>query len=91
MSDNLRGLGDKVRTQEEAKADRMNTETEMDAVRTAFRRELTTLINKHGLEGYSGTPDWILANAMINGLDAFDRNVIARDICLEPEDSETET
>jgi hypothetical protein len=43
-----------------------------------FRHELEALINKHGMEAPSGTPDFILCQYLIECLNAFDRAVIAR-------------
>lgn len=39
----------------------------------SFQSELTALINRHSLEGGSGTPDYILAGFLRQCLDAFDR------------------
>jgi len=36
-----------------------------------FIRELTTLINKHSLESGSDTPDFILAEYLVNCLENF--------------------
>jgi hypothetical protein len=39
---------------------------------STFRRDLETLINKHSIENGSNTPDFILANYLVNCLDAFE-------------------
>lgn len=36
-----------------------------------FYRELVDIINKHSIENYSDTPDFILANYLIDCLNAF--------------------
>lgn len=38
----------------------------------AFHKELQALINKHGLEKYSNTPDFVLAEYLMNCLKCFD-------------------
>lgn len=43
-----------------------------------FRRDLERLINKHSKENGSGTPDFILADFLINCLNAFDITVNRR-------------
>jgi len=50
----------------------------MSEVRT-FHEELTSLINRHSLEGKSGTPDFILAKFMHQALSAFEEAVCLRD------------
>lgn len=37
-----------------------------------FEQELVALLNKHNMERYSGTPDWILANFLVGTLRQFD-------------------
>lgn len=44
-----------------------------------FEKELKALINKHGKEGESDTPDFILANYLNYCLFAFDYSVRKRD------------
>ncbi len=44
----------------------------------ALRDELTALLNKHSVENGSDTPDFILADYMLNCLTAFDEAVKAR-------------
>ena len=44
-----------------------------------FRRELTELINKHSMEKYSNTPDFLLAEFLENILMAFDISVNNRE------------
>lgn len=36
-----------------------------------FEQKLTTLLNEHGAENASNTPDWILAQYMLNALAAY--------------------
>jgi hypothetical protein len=36
-----------------------------------FERDLTTLLNRHSLENFSNTPDFVLARYLITCLDAF--------------------
>jgi hypothetical protein len=44
-----------------------------------FREELEKLINSHNMENTSDTPDFILAEYLINCLVAFDEAAIARE------------
>lgn len=46
--------------------------------REQFRRELEALINKHGMERGSNTPDFILADYLMDSLDAFNAACIHR-------------
>lgn len=46
---------------------------------TEFVIELGELINRHRLENASDTPDFILANYLMDCLAAFDNAVIARE------------
>lgn len=46
--------------------------------KTSFRAELETLINKHSKENGSNTPDFILADYMIDCLNAYDKAVVCR-------------
>jgi len=41
--------------------------------RQEFRRELEQVINKHSMENGSDTPDFVLADYLIDALDAFDK------------------
>ena len=41
--------------------------------RTEFHRDLEQLINKHSMENGSNTPDFMLADYLMDALDAFDR------------------
>lgn len=47
----------------------MQTKQEGESI--SFREELEGLINKHSYERYSDTPDFILANYIMNCLDTF--------------------
>ena len=38
-----------------------------------FKADLTTLINSHGLESRSDTPDWVLAEYLIQALLNFEQ------------------
>lgn len=44
-----------------------------------FRRELTALLNRHGKEQDSDTPDFLLAGFLESSLAAYEAAVIARD------------
>jgi len=44
-----------------------------------FRRGLVSLLNCHSKENASNTPDFILANFLIDCLEAFDNTVLARE------------
>lgn len=46
---------------------------------TSFRDELRDLINKHSLENGSNTPDFILAQHLVDSLAAFDASVQRRE------------
>lgn len=41
-------------------------------MRTEFEKELESLINRYSLENRSDTPDFILAEYLVNCLNAFD-------------------
>jgi len=45
----------------------------------AFREELNILINKYSLENGSDTPDFILADFVIESLKVFDNVVVKRE------------
>lgn len=45
---------------------------------TDFRREMESLINRHSKEGGSDTPDFILAQYLVDCLTAFDKAVVER-------------
>lgn len=42
----------------------------LDSVKP-FQKDLTTLINKHGMEKFSDTPDYILADHLVKALIIF--------------------
>lgn len=44
-----------------------------------FRIKLETLINAEGMESWSNTPDFILAEYLVTCLEAFDRAASMRD------------
>ncbi len=44
-----------------------------------FRKELEILINKHSMEQFSNTPDFILANFLTSCLTAFDSATRSRE------------
>jgi hypothetical protein len=56
-----------------------NKENTMGEI-SEFEKELSTLINKHSIEGNSDTPDYILAAYMNECLHAFTHAVNTRDI-----------
>lgn len=56
--------------------------------RKAFTDELTSLINRHSLETYSGTPDFILAQTLANALWDFGRAMAERDRWKAPAETE---
>ncbi len=60
------------------KADAVKDETEDVDHSSDFRRDLQTLINKHGMEIGSHTPDFILADYLNDCLAAFDNAVYRR-------------
>ncbi len=47
--------------------------------RTAFRQELSSLLNRHSMENGSGTPDFILAEYLSTCLETFDTITRKRD------------
>lgn len=47
---------------------------------TDFYDELVTLINKYSQERHSNTPDYLLADYMINCLTAYEKAVTRRDV-----------
>lgn len=49
-----------------------------DPENPTFGQELVTLLNKHSMERYSGTPDWILGNFLEMVLRQFDCAVMMR-------------
>lgn len=44
-----------------------------------FKTELENLINKYSMEKYSDTPDFVLAKYLMDCVDVWNANVIARD------------
>ena len=48
-----------------------------------FRKELRALLNTHNIEQFSSTPDYILADYLMDCLETFEGNTIARDIHLD--------
>jgi len=51
----------------------------MESMESEFRKELVRLINKHSLEQFSNTPDFILAEYLEKCLAAYDVAVSSRD------------
>lgn len=47
---------------------------------TTFREELTAQLNRYSMENGSGTPDHILAEYLLNCLQAFDQAVVSREM-----------
>lgn len=46
---------------------------------TRFKGELTKLINRFGLENKSNTPDFIIADYLVNCLDSFNKAHVTKD------------
>lgn len=44
-----------------------------------LRSEITAAINRHSREKESATPDFVLAQFLLDCLDSFDRAVVARE------------
>ena len=61
----------------------MNYDLEMTVSPSEFERELCALINHHSRENESDTPDFILADYMMNCLKAFERATIMRSLWYE--------
>ena len=61
----------------------MNYDLEMTYEPTELEMELRASINKHSRENESDTPDYILAEMMINCLKAFERATIMRYLSQE--------
>lgn len=55
----------------------------------SFEKELKQLINKYSIENGSDTPDWILAQYIMDALGAYERAVIRRDHWYSFEPKET--
>lgn len=51
------------------------------------RSELAKFLNRMSLENGSDTPDFILAEYMLDCLNAFDRAVVARDVWCESKEA----
>jgi hypothetical protein len=49
-----------------------------DGPEASFRKELTSLINRYSKEQPSGTPDFILAEYLMQQLEVWDKSVAAR-------------
>jgi hypothetical protein len=57
----------------------MTEEEEKDILKMHnFKRELATLLNRYSLDSATNTPDYILAEYLLNSLMAYD--VVLRDI-----------
>jgi len=52
-----------------------------------FREDLETLINQHSRENGSDTPDWILAEYLMDCLNAFDLAVSRRSAWYKAQDT----
>ena len=48
--------------------------------RAAFRKDLTALLNRYSKENDSNTPDYILADYVLNCMSAYNLSVQRRDI-----------
>lgn len=44
-----------------------------------FAEELRILLNKHGMEKYSNTPDWVLTEFLLTSLRGFDLGIKMRE------------
>ncbi len=49
----------------------------------ALAKELSDVVNKHGVDNYSGTPDWVLANMLVDFLESYGTWVRVRDQMVE--------
>jgi len=47
---------------------------------TKLEKELATILNCYSEENRSDTPDWILANYLIDCLDSFNRAMFSREV-----------
>lgn len=56
-----------------------------------FVRELTALVNKHGLDSYTNTPDWILAGYLYQCLQAYGTATTNVAECCGKPESESHT
>lgn len=61
------------------------TDPPIDTRPQTFELELQKLINKHGRESGSDTPDFVLANYLIGCLEVFNQSVKDRDKYFETE------
>ena len=59
--------------------DERETVAPMQERETAFRRDLSEVLNKHSIENGSNTPDFILASYLTRCLSAWDDAVYARE------------
>ena len=55
-----------------------------------FRKELEELINKYSMENHSNTADYILADYLMDCLEAYHKAVITRDSCNYTESYDSE-
>ena len=62
----------------------MDNEQETADKDGGFREELEELINRYSKETKSSTPDFVLADYLINCLNAYDRAVEWRDRLAKP-------
>lgn len=62
----------------------MAKEEQVGNLEPTFRSELTSLLNKYSMENTSDTPDYILADFLINCLEAFDGATYARSEWYNP-------
>lgn len=51
----------------------------------ALEKDLTALLNKHSMERISDTPDFLLAQHMIESLRQFDQSTRARGVWYSPD------
>lgn len=65
--------------------------TGFNYLKPEFKEELRNLVNKHCLESDSQTPDWCIANYLINCLLAMNIVISSRDIWYEDDKKLTVT
>ncbi len=55
------------------------TKRELKKKRDDFKKELESVINRHSMENFSNTPDFILADYLMDCLDAFCKTANTRE------------
>lgn len=59
-----------------AEWEKLLTSGEVEGPEPTFEQDLVHLLNKHGMEKYSNTPDWVLAQFLVGCLKHFDVGVV---------------